>query len=573
MTGQAGLVNAQRPEIRRSWERSRSCGIDPEADIELPYDPELGSEERFMRAAAPVMDELADMLIGSDTSAVLLDAQGRVLVRRCDRSLERRLDRTNSIPGFYFHEQHIGTNAVGIALEERKPAWVVADEHWSSALRHLACAAIPITHPITLRLQGLLDITACVEDASRHMLPVAKQAAQAIEKRLYEDSSESERLLLARFLAAANRPGRSVVVLGERLELSTPPAARLLDVTDKTLLWERASELVRERHTSTEQLALSNGREVSARFERVERGGRAAGVVVELSLASASRASAKRSAEAPKPRTARSFVGRSGASRYLREQAELLSEQHVPVMIVGETGTGKLELAKAMVGDQSDRVLLDASRATTPAAVSELVERAAQAIEQPRTTVIVRRVGGLPAMAMDALTSMAISAEAVGSRMVATHTISPEQPTWTPAATFGLKLDLPPLRERADDLVDLVPHLIERRGGHARMAPAAIQALMRYDWPGNVRELDNLIRVLLTRKRTTDIVLADLPPAYQSGSHRLRRIDQVERAAIVQALQEARGNKTRAAELLEIGRATLYRKMRSYGLDLEATTG
>ena len=48
MTGQAGLVNAQRPEIRRSWERSRSCGIDPEADIELPYDPELTERIRTL---------------------------------------------------------------------------------------------------------------------------------------------------------------------------------------------------------------------------------------------------------------------------------------------------------------------------------------------------------------------------------------------------------------------------------------------------------------------------------------------------------------------------------------------
>jgi transcriptional regulator of acetoin/glycerol metabolism len=78
-----------------------------------------------------------------------------------------------------------------------------------------------------------------------------------------------------------------------------------------------------------------------------------------------------------------------------------------------------------------------------------------------------------------------------------------------------------------------------------------------------------VVRGILTRKRTTDIVLADLPPVYQRGSRRLRRIEQVERAAIVKALLEVDGNKTKAAALLEIGRATLYRKIRSYGLDLE----
>jgi len=563
----------ERPEIQRSWERSRSCGVARDGEPDLPYDPEIGSEERFICAAKPVMEQLGAMLSGSGTSALLLDARGRVLERRCDRSLESQLDRTRSLPGFFFHEQHVGTNAVGVALEERQPAWVAADEHWAEALRHLACAAIPITHPITQRIQGVLDITARVEDASRHMLPIAMQAARSIEERLYEDSSESERLLLARFLAAANRPGRPVVVLGDRLELSTPPAARLLDVTDKTLLWERAAELVRDRHSSTIELTLANGQDVAARFERVEHAGRPAGVVVELAvLRDAAAASARGSAPSPhRDDPLRGFVGRSGASRYLREQADSLRQHRVPVMIVGEAGCGKLELAKAIAG--ADRVLLDASRATTHEAVSELVERAAAAIEQPDTTVIVRRVSGLPPMAMDALANLGISAESVGSRIIATYTSTPERPSWTPADRFGIKLEVSPLRERAEDLLDLVPHLIDRRGAHARMSPAAIQALMRYDWPGNVRELDSLIRVLLTRKRTTDIVLADLPPTYQRGSHRLRRIDQVERTAIVQALREAGGNKTRAAELLEIGRATLYRKMRSYGLDLEATTG
>jgi DNA-binding NtrC family response regulator len=217
-------------------------------------------------------------------------------------------------------------------------------------------------------------------------------------------------------------------------------------------------------------------------------------------------------------------------------------------------------------------VLLDAAR-TSIDGEDALLRQLASVADSPGKTIIVRRIGCLSHNALQTLIAIGNdAAETSGTRVIATATTAVDADgAGGPglAEAFGLKLEVPALRERVDDLLDLIPYLIERRGATARMAPAAIQTLMRYDWPGNVRELDGLVRMLLTRKRTTDIVLADLPPAYQRGSRRLRRIEQVERTAIVQALLECGGNRTKAAELLEIGRATLYRKIRAYGLDLE----
>jgi sigma-54 dependent transcriptional regulator, acetoin dehydrogenase operon transcriptional activator AcoR len=258
----------------------------------------------------------------------------------------------------------------------------------------------------------------------------------------------------------------------------------------------------------------------------------------------------------------------------MRGQAAALSREVMPLLITGEAGAGKLTLAKAIAGADAERVLLDAAR-TTIDGEDALLRQLASVADSPGKTIILRRVGCLSDRAIQTLIAIANNAEANNSRVIATTTtaVDPDRSgAGGLAESFGLKLEVPPLRERADDLLDLVPHLIARRGATARMAPAAIQTLMRYDWPGNVRELDGLVRLLLTRKRTTDIVLADLPPAYQRGSRRLRRIEQVERSAIVQALLEVDGNRTKAAELLEIGRATLYRKIRAYGLDLDVST-
>jgi transcriptional regulator of acetoin/glycerol metabolism len=577
-------VAGLRPEIRRSWERSSMCGLDRASGIDLPYEPDLQAEERFLRAAGPVLDHVGEFLDGARTSAVLTDGRGRLLLRRCpDAALARILDSTQSVPGFTWSEEHTGTTAVSLSIEERMPAMVSGGEHFLEALRHLVCAAAPVVHPVTGRLQGVIDVTSENRQASAHMMPVVLQAARAIQERLYEDASTTERALLSHFLGASNGSGRSIVVLGERVELSTPPAARLLDVDDRTLLWEHASEILQSGRIVTETLTLSDGRELAATFTPIESDGRNAGVAIEIATGEGRKGSAPAAAPTASARgetrrgalQSSAFLGRSTSSQYLRDQAAELRRELMPVLITGEPGVGKLALARTLAGDGMDCVLFDAAR-TTVDGEATLLRELTNVAESPCKTVIVRRVGCLSVKALQVLSSIAAVAEQNGSRLIATSITSREhseaKSTASMADSFGLRLNVPPLRERADDIVDLVPYMIKRRGATARVAPAAIQVLMRSHWPGNTRELDSLVRALLMRKRTTDIVLADLPPGYRQGSRRLRRIEHVERAAIVRALTEANGNKTRAAELLEIGRATLYRKIRAYGLDLELTT-
>jgi DNA-binding NtrC family response regulator len=132
---------------------------------------------------------------------------------------------------------------------------------------------------------------------------------------------------------------------------------------------------------------------------------------------------------------------------------------------------------------------------------------------------------------------------------------------------------LPPLRERKSDIPLLANHFVHRfataRGLPAmRIAPEAMDALVRYDWPGNVRELENAIeRAMVVGKppllRAEDLpfqVLAknQLPP---SGS-----LASLERAHIAAVLAENRWNISRSAEILQIDRATLYNKIEKYGL-------
>jgi DNA-binding NtrC family response regulator len=139
-----------------------------------------------------------------------------------------------------------------------------------------------------------------------------------------------------------------------------------------------------------------------------------------------------------------------------------------------------------------------------------------------------------------------------------------------------VELTLPPLRERPED----VPLLLEHYAGlysqkynlpPKRLSAALIDRLTRWSWPGNVRALRHAVEraVILSEGEVLDVSdfpLAETPreaPAPASGAARL---DAVEKATIEQALQRANNNVSRAAEMLGLTRASLYRRMEKYGL-------
>jgi DNA-binding NtrC family response regulator len=146
-------------------------------------------------------------------------------------------------------------------------------------------------------------------------------------------------------------------------------------------------------------------------------------------------------------------------------------------------------------------------------------------------------------------------------------------------------LHVPPLRERIEDLALLIPHFIDAvnaRGGRESLkgvAPDALDRMKVYRWPGNVRELSNVIEAAYTFGTSSTIGLKDMPPAMietletahmqpvAQPSNQTLTYAETEREAIVRALEQTRGNKVRAAALLQISRKRLYSRMAKYGLN------
>ena len=142
-----------------------------------------------------------------------------------------------------------------------------------------------------------------------------------------------------------------------------------------------------------------------------------------------------------------------------------------------------------------------------------------------------------------------------------------------------IPVTLPPLRERREDIPLLAEHFLGRAGARLgrslRLSPAALDRLLRYPWPGNVRELENAIERTAILARHEVIEPDDLPPHVTGGvvlgpAPRLERahtLADTERAHIIQTLERCSWNHSRAAETLGIGRTTLWRKLKEYGID------
>jgi DNA-binding NtrC family response regulator len=141
-----------------------------------------------------------------------------------------------------------------------------------------------------------------------------------------------------------------------------------------------------------------------------------------------------------------------------------------------------------------------------------------------------------------------------------------------------VELHVPPLRERRDDVLPLARVLLADAALRMKrkisgLAPAAADQLLRYQWPGNVRELENAMERAVALARGSRVELDDLPeeirrafPTPVASKGKVRPLDEIERDYILAALELNGGNQTHTAAQLHIGSATLYRKLKSYGL-------
>jgi DNA-binding NtrC family response regulator len=308
---------------------------------------------------------------------------------------------------------------------------------------------------------------------------------------------------------------------------------------------------------------------------------------------------------APAATAACGIIGRSQAMVKIKAALRKVASNSCNALITGETGTGKELVAEQIhaLSPRCDKPFVAVNCAAIP---DSLLESELFGYERGAFTGASRRTDGLMHAAeggtlfLDEIGDMSLGAQskilrAIDTskiRRVGTHVVTPidvrliaathqeldtmsDNGRFRPDLYFRLnvaRLDLPPLRERPEDIPLLVHHFLAQFGGHdVRLAEEASSLLQRYRWPGNIRELKNVIQSTLVYLSNTVIHIEDLPEFFLRKASVGGAPGTSERSRILDVLEQTSWNKSRAAESLHWSRMTLYRKMAKYQLGTAAT--
>ncbi|MFE0750202.1 sigma-54-dependent Fis family transcriptional regulator [Gordonia sp. NPDC058843] len=559
-----------RDAISTSWRRSRSFKVQADR-LELPFVREPNTDSPLMSAARPVLDQLAVDLSTEPVSIILTSPDGVVLSRAAgSRELLGQLDAVSLAPGYSYSEEHAGTNGIGTALETRQATLVTGAEHYAGCLAQLSCAGVPIRNPFSGGIVGALDLTGWVEEGGSLLLSLAKSATVQIEQQMLANASERESRLLAAYLATCRRaPQMMVLALAADVVLMNRRLRQSIDPQDQVSMLEHAVDQTLDATAARRVNTLPSGRTLRlapvAEFSDTD-----AGIAVfHVHLMDPGPSPEPRR----RPATAATLPGIVGRSSSWRECCDRIA-QHVGagrwIAVSGERGSGRAAVLRAAAG-QYLRGTIRVFSAEDFSDADTLDSFTAE-IERDDFAIILRDIDEFDDdMLFDVADVLQGREHAgwLGITLSAVDTLPALGATLLPF--FSHTVEVPPLRHRIEDLQVLVPTILRQltRGKELPVAPDAMRQLSKYTWPGNVAELRQALRDVVTHHRSGTITVKQLPPTYRAQSrHTLTRIEALERDAIVRSLEENGHNKLAAAHALGISRATIYRKIKEFGIDV-----
>jgi sigma-54 dependent transcriptional regulator, acetoin dehydrogenase operon transcriptional activator AcoR len=562
---QSGVV---REPILASWSRSVAWHV-PSDHIELPYD-DVDPDSLLARAAQPVLREVSDQFATEPVSVILCDADGVVLDRRtADTGLEAHLDRVLLSPGFSYAERHVGTNGIGSALEGGGLAQVFGHEHYVEHLEDLACAGVPVRHPGTGRVLGVIDLTCWRRNAGAMMAAAVASIGRRIEEAVLDQSGRREHLLLQDYLRACRRGRGAVFAIGADLLMMNDRAREQFDPRDQGALLAEAMEALGSGRDHRLVIDLPSGLTARVLCRPSFSEGGVSGGVLQVQLVAQMSPAERGVATAPYALSLPTAVGSSTAWKKCGQAVDRHFQAREWLLLEGEPGVGKATLARATHRNRTPAAHLRVLDADDygPQWIGEVSGELEHA-----GTLVIAHLDRLPAAGVTALAdALEPYRESTGIDrpwVVATVTRGPGPDLAGLLTCFPRTVEVPPLRHHIEDVAELVPHLLTRLAhGSLTCSPEAMHVLMRNRWPGNVEQLHQVLRKVVAKCRAGVVEARDLPPECRITTRRvLTPLEAIECDAIIEALLDTGGNKVEAARLLGSSRATIYRKIREYGI-------
>lgn len=536
--------------IASSWTRCLEYKVDPlkpRHDILERHllQQRVKANDAVIKAARPVMEDLYRLIRSTGLMVILTDAEGFVIHTLGNQSVLSLAQQVELMEGANWQESVKGTNAIGTALQEKSPVNVFAYQHFCENNHFLTCSAAPIFDPFG-NVLGVLDVSGHYRSAHPLLLSLVIAAARSIEHHLVTDHKnhpgEHARLVQS--------PGGFVFPESPVCEPAFTP------ILGHSPLLLNAIRLAHRCSTSQATVLLrgesGTGKEVFAKAIH-QSSSRACGPFVALNC---------------------------GAIPESLVESELFGYEEGAFTGARKGGSpGKFELA------HGGTLLLD-EIGDMPLSIQASLLRVLQEQE-------VTRIGGRHPIRVDVRV------------IAATHKDLTQE---VAKGKFRLDLyyrlnvvsiEIPPLAKRGDDVLVLAETFLQRLSCEGltalnRISPAAANYLLSYSWPGNVRELENCLLRASHLADGNELLPEHLPDEIRTGSQNFYtpqlgsiaipsdsiafdgttpfpdssfNLKDVEIQTIRSAITHANGNLSKAAQLLGIGRNTLYRKLKEYGIN------
>ena len=634
-----GGTSSEAPEtdqpglIAQAHERSKSHGLRPHESPEfLPARPselktQIERSQSLFTHALPVMETLHNQIVNTQSMVILTDSAGLILHSLGDDDFLAKASKVALQPGALWSEERRGTNAIGTALAEGRPTLVHAAEHYLEANRFLTCSCAPILDPYG-RTVGALDVTGDQRGFHKHTMALVRMSAQMIENQLFANAFQD--VVCVHF---HSRP-EFIGTLVEGIAAFTP-AGRFLSANRSGVFQLELSIGALQAHTFSSLCGMSMPQLIDS-----ERGAPAG--TVQLQLPSGVKVYARVEWKRPASQIARATISGDAAhqrdTKPARRQGDGTLQpdgldaldtgdtqiksvigklrkvigKDIPIMVLGETGTGKELLARAIHADSPRRAgpFVAVNCASIPEA---LIESELFGYEEGAFTGA-RKKGGIGKMVLanggtlflDEIGDMPLHLQARLLRALQERTVSPlgsnkliQVDVAVVCATHrnmremmasgqfredlyyrlnGFVVRLPALRER-DDLDAVAQRLLQQNHANALPLSEPVARMLRsYHWPGNIRQLANLLRTAqLMAEGSPEITEDHLPDDFledwrarhaaepNGNDTRPSRLADIESMAILTALKAHDGNISATAKALGVSRNTVYRRIEEAG--------
>ncbi|MCZ0737699.1 sigma-54-dependent Fis family transcriptional regulator [Phreatobacter sp. AB_2022a] len=593
------------PRIASSWQRclvtyklDPGRGGPPRTLTRSELKDFVGPMDELIHLAMPEIETLYRTVRGAGYCVNLADSNAVMVASRIPPSDEALFRQWKLYTGSMFAENVEGTNGIGTCLAEGRPVSVHRGDHFRRHWMTMSCKVAPIfDHDGALA--GALNITSCSTAFDRPSddlaLAVTVEAARRIQERIFRARFSSAFILS---LHGGEADGGFLAIDADRRIVGACRTARLgLGLTGAAIATGTALDDVL---TMERGFDLMPAPPAPVRARRPD--GRDLGLARVSPPATAPAGSARAKAPGRPAADVRSdmLMRLAGADPGLVKAVRrltALADEDLPVLLSGETGTGKDLFARTLhdSGSRAGRRFVAFNCAALPESLidSELFGYEPGAFTGARRdgargliaqadggTLFLDEIGDMPLALQTRLLRVLENREVlplgagrplkVDIRLVsATHQ---DLAQLVHAGRFradlyyrlrGLQVTLPPLRARADKAA-LIAALIAAEAPGLRASPSAEAALMAYGWPGNIRQLRHVLRLAAATAEAglitpDDLDLPTLPPEPCAPS-----LAAAERAAIDEALRCHAGSVPEAAGALGISRATLYRKLRRH---------